>query len=51
MKVYVVFRGSGYPYASGDVIGVFANKKDAEEMEKSEKSSESFIEEHILIFD
>lgn len=49
MKVYIVFQGSAYPYADGDIIGVFSNKKDAEDMEKENKSDWSFIQEHELI--
>lgn len=49
MKVYIVFTGSSYPYASGDILGVFSNKKDAEDTNIETKNDESFIEEHELI--
>ena len=49
MKIYIVFQGSSYPYAHGDIIGVFLNEKDAIDMEKSTKTEESFYEEHELI--
>ncbi len=49
MKVYIVFQGSSYPYANGDIIGVCLNEKDAKDIELAAKSSEAFIEEHELI--
>ena len=49
MKVYIVFTGSSYPYATGDIAGVFINEKDAKDMEFSLRSSESFIVEHEVI--
>lgn len=49
MKVYIVFQGSSYPYANGDILGVFFKKKDAEDMRKSMKSDECFVEEHEVI--
>jgi hypothetical protein len=49
MKVYIVFEGSCYPYSHGDIAGVFLNKRDAEDMEKSLKKEDSFIEEHEVI--
>ncbi len=49
MKVYIVFQGSTYPYANGDIAGVFLQKEDAENMCKSLRSCESFIEECEVI--
>jgi hypothetical protein len=49
MKVYIVFKGSSYPYANGDIIGVFCAEEDAENMRISLKNDEAFIEEHLVI--
>ncbi len=49
MKVYIVFQGSSYPEATGNIIGVCVHKEDAEDIERAAKSSEAFIEEHELI--
>lgn len=49
MKIYIVFEGSCYPYAAGDMVGAFLNKKDAEDMNNSLKKEDSFIEEVEVI--
>jgi len=49
MKIYIIFSGSSYPYANGDIIGVFSNKEDADDMINSCKGDESFLEEHEVI--
>jgi len=49
MKIYIVFTGGCYPYADGDIIGVFLNKKAAQDMKRESKSGETFMEEHEVI--
>lgn len=49
MKVYVVFEDTGYPHGSHNVLGIFLQEKDAEDMRKACKSSEAYYEVHELI--
>lgn len=52
MKVYILFNPTPYS-ENGDILGVFLNKKNAENMyDKNEQSVEhedSYIEEHEVI--